>query len=458
MLGLIASTAGKRPTVPMEFWDSQHVLEGWQALAQNPACFTDISKVLAPFRALALHSQLLHQVKPPFSLENFPTLKHFEKYVRRAVKEFATDSEMECFRQNLLTLKASLHKSHRKILNSEAGRRMAWERNLIPTSATLLVVPDPLVEHWAEQIYRHLNRSLFAANKSGTSPNNDEGRGVIYIDGIGDIAHAQRPFGVMKKYDSYPLPPPWELSQYMIVITSFSRCEREARRLASASTLTTGKRKRHGDEDDDIFHLESGGGNLNFGLCSSLLQMRWLRVCVDEGHELGTHEGGNGMARFIHQIAAERRWVLSGTPTTGDEDDISYTAKALDQLQRLFFFLRHPTYGSLPPSSSVASPYVYDWDRALGRAKTRGKALKEKAKSTWVANVKDPFLRKRPEGRAELLKVLRSVVVMHRKEDLNLHKPRFVQSDVEVPIPEQKQAEIRHNPLSSATLLHDYLR
>ena len=43
---------------------------------------------------------------------------------------------------------------------------------------------------------------------------------------------------------------------------------------------------------------------------------------------------------FVRDIAAERRWVMSGTPTTGTSSSI-----ALDQIQRLLTFLRHPEYG-----------------------------------------------------------------------------------------------------------------
>lgn len=64
--------------------------------------------------------------------------------------------------------------------------------------------------------------------------------------------------------------------------------------------------------------------------------LRWLRLVVDEGQALGG--GGasalsDGVVKFISRIAAERRWVMSGTPVTGDADSPLYTQRALRQLQ-----------------------------------------------------------------------------------------------------------------------------
>jgi hypothetical protein len=162
--------------------------------------------------------------------------------------------------------------------------------------------------------------------------------------------------------------------------------------------------------------------------------MRWLRVVVDEGHELGTHEADTAVTQFIHEIAAERRWVLSGTPTTGNEDDIRYSYLALDQLQRLLCFLRHPTYGNVASSST----------QRISPGQNKVKAmLKEKAKNDWVRKAKQPFLAKKSNGRNELLRVLKEIMVMHRKEDIRLPKPMFNQVETDVVVPEEVEASLR---------------
>ena len=48
------------------------------------------------------------------------------------------------------------------------------------------------------------------------------------------------------------------------------------------------------------------------------MRLRWLRLVVDEGHELGKHELEPANL-FISSLPAERRWVMSGTPTVDGE-------------------------------------------------------------------------------------------------------------------------------------------
>jgi hypothetical protein len=165
----------------------------------------------------------------------------------------------------------------------------------------------------------------------------------------------------------------------------------------------------------------------------------------DEGHELGTHEAATGVTQFIHEIAAERRWVLSGTPTTGDEDDKQFSSHALDQLQRLLVFLRHPVYGNLPSETpSITDADAYETN-------------KDEAKKQWLTKVRTPFLGKKREGRLELEQVLTNCLVMHRKEDIKLPKPIFRQAEVDVPVPESIQVEMRETIESAITILDKYL-
>lgn len=471
VLGLITSTAGQRPRAPPEFWDPAQMMEGWQALTQNPGCRQDIFNTLKPFRTSPripahLVRRVIAQVLPPFPFDRFPRLRDFDLYVRRTLKDYATEAELEGFRQNLLQLQAGLHKSHRKVLKSEAGRRMAWERSLIPTSATLLVVPDALLEHWFQQIHQHLNRALFADEKEGgmdgqdasettNTHKNRNARGVVYLDGVGDIADARLPL-VDVRMNSVPILPPYELSKYMIVVTTFSRCEHEYRQ----EILRHAGKRKHFDKKEGG---ESVGGNSGASTIqsSSLLRMRWLRIVVDEGHELGTHEGGNGLSRFIHHMAAERRWVMSGTPTTGDEDDIQFTSKALDQIQRLLVFLRHPVYGTVPTlhdDAVISSPYVHTLRTTTNQKRNCGKDQKRKAKELWVTKVKEPFLRADEQGRNELLQVLKNTMVLHRKEDIQLPKPIFRHVEIDVPLPDFVQINIQqHGNEIAAMLLSQYL-
>ena len=170
--------------------------------------------------------------------------------------------------------------------------------------------------------------------------------GIVYVDGLG--GDLRRPFVDHKKrrqrgYQN--LPRAEDLASHLIVITTFSRCKEQSAR-------------------------------------NTFLKIRWLRLVVDEGHILGDLESSRDIEiaiekfkkkrpedsyeylkeklkaakyreqvnTFLKDIAAERRWILSGTPTTGDIDEADASMRMLLQLRNLLQWLRHPVYVSLPLS------------------------------------------------------------------------------------------------------------
>jgi hypothetical protein len=50
---------------------------------------------------------------------------------------------------------------------------------------------------------------------------------------------------------------------------------------------------------------------------SPLRELHWLRVIVDEGHNVAGHGSKTNMIHLLSQLHFERRWVISGTPSTG---------------------------------------------------------------------------------------------------------------------------------------------
>ena len=310
-------------------------------------------------------------------------------------------AELDLFRRSVISFKAGLDKRNRRFFSNDKGKRMLFERDLIPCSTTLIIVPDALLEHWAEQIRRHVNLKVFTDHTSG-----EGSHGVVYIDGVGDLSTARFPLN----HQQTPVPSAFDLMSYIIAVVPFARIKQQYNNAR--------KRRKAGDS--------------NTVSSSSLLQLRWFRIVVDEGHELGENPAGSDITKFINEMGAERRWVMSGTPTTGDEDSQDFTAKGLDQLQRLLLFLRHPCYGSLPASMQD------DINDQSGRSKNN----KQQAKSAWDINIKRPFLRKQDEGRKELYQVLDEVMVMHKKEDLSLPRPVFKQSQVSVCVPPDVQSSI----------------
>ncbi len=50
---------------------------------------------------------------------------------------------------------------------------------------------------------------------------------------------------------------------------------------------------------------------------SPLTKLHWLRIIVDEGHNVAGHGQKTTMTHLLDQIPVERRWVVSGTPSSG---------------------------------------------------------------------------------------------------------------------------------------------
>ena len=410
MLAMIASTSGLRPVEPKEFYDDESIDEHWKLMRTNPVFREEILRALKPLRKCAVYHPLAQYTSPPYKDDRFLTLKSFERYVNHETRG-VQQSRRDLFRRNVISFKAGLDKRNRRFFANDRGKRMLFERNLVPCSTTLIIVPDALLEHWAEQIRGHLNLESFVDHNS----NKDKSHGVVYIDGVGDLSTARFPLN----YRSMSLPSSYDLADYLIVVVPFLRIKQEY-----ASEVSR-KREREYGRKDDASEISTSS--------SPLLLLRWFRIVVDEGHELGVTPAGNDVTKLVNQMGAERRWVMSGTPTTGNEDSHDFTSKGLDQLQRLLLFLRHERFGTLPGSIDLNYDNIDD---------NRGNGHKQQAKSAWEKCVKNPFLKKQDEGRKELYRVLDEIMVMHKKEDLSLPKPIFKQSQVDVLVPTEIQSAV----------------
>ncbi|KAJ5101664.1 hypothetical protein NUU61_003886 [Penicillium alfredii] len=126
-------------------------------------------------------------------------------------------------------------------------------------SGTLIVVPPNLVNHWERQIAQHT-----------------EGLKVLVLRQGSDVT-----------------PSADQLLDYDIVLFSKTRFEREA------GEPTNNRRDR-------LVQVNS-----------PLTRLHWLRVIVDEGHNVAGHGSKTNMVHLLNNLHLERRWIISGTPSSG---------------------------------------------------------------------------------------------------------------------------------------------
>eukprot|EP00644_Phytophthora_capsici_P005931 jgi/Phyca11/98467/e_gw1.2.275.1 len=184
------------------------------------------------------------------------------------------------------------------------------------SSASLIVAPDALVEHWAEQIDRHV---VYQGLK-------------IYVDTI--------------ERKSRNLPSAARLAEFDVVIVSFSRMTKEWRLHRPASGIEKNRTVKYGFEDQPARYMDGAP----IGDVSPLLLVHWLRIVVDEGHKLGSR-APTQLMQMSRLLCAERRWVMTGTPSpnTLQSTDLQY-------IHGLLVFLRNLPYGR---------PDGHSWAKAI---------------------------------------------------------------------------------------------
>ena len=146
----------------------------------------------------------------------------------------------------------------------------ALARHLRLCWGTLIIVPGNLVDHWQGEIARHT-----------------EGLNVITFRHYWEAVPAAE-----------------DLMKYDIVLFAKSRFEREA------GESITGANCRGATTTDHRNGTMMGD--------SPLTELHWLRIIVDEGHNAAGHgQQKSNMSRMLNKLQVERRWVVSGTPSTG---------------------------------------------------------------------------------------------------------------------------------------------
>ncbi|OWZ17618.1 F-box protein [Phytophthora megakarya] len=199
--------------------------------------------------------------------------------------------------------------------SSRSRGRSVNVEDLVSSGASLIVVPDPLVEHWKYQIEAHVAPGALR----------------VYVD---PGAEHKLPYNI-------------DLAEHDVVITSFTRLAKEWKLHRPTSALEERMPERYGFEGPHRY----ADGTIR-GEVSSLLTVHWVRVIVDEGHKLGGQTPSDLM-QLARLLCAERRWVMTGTPTpnTLQSADLRY-------MHGLLVFLRNLPYGN---------PDGQAWIKAIAR-------------------------------------------------------------------------------------------
>ncbi|KAF0694898.1 Aste57867_14240 [Aphanomyces stellatus] len=196
---------------------------------------------------------------------------------------------------------------------NKRARRSAPTDQLRPSHASLVIVPDTLMSHWAYQIQQHTTGLHLLLDNEKKVPDPDT---MVLFD---------------------------------VVVTTFGRLATHWLHHRPLSELEARRPDRLGYEDQQKY-----ADGVEHKSLSPLLQLHWVRIIVDEGHKLGGTAITNAM-QMLCSLSAEKRWIMTGTPTPHVAQ-----SDGLRHLHGLLRFLQERPYGTdddKPWLQAIARPF-----------------------------------------------------------------------------------------------------
>ncbi|KAI4127214.1 MAG: hypothetical protein LQ338_003333 [Usnochroma carphineum] len=142
-------------------------------------------------------------------------------------------------------------------------------------TATLIIVPQNLSSHWRNEIATHIEKNALK---------------VLYVDNLDMV-----------------LPPVKDLQLYDVILMSKGRFEEEM-------SLTSNLKNPCICADNERCRCSA---HSNVLYSSPLADLHFLRIIVDEGHDFSSFGRKNNAVFALQKLHVDRRWIVSGTPSSG---------------------------------------------------------------------------------------------------------------------------------------------
>ncbi|ORE07008.1 hypothetical protein BCV72DRAFT_116262 [Rhizopus microsporus var. microsporus] len=223
------------------------------------------------------------------------------------------------------------------------------------SNATLIIVPDNLIDQWTGEIYKHVQD------------------GKVHFTVYDQLKQV--------------IKPPLELLDLDLVIISQSRFAHENQQGGLDFRSTVCQCPYIGSTRERACICAVTEYPKQY--VSPLLQIHWKRVIVDEGHRLSNE---NKLAELSRKLFCNAKWVCTGTPThnltdtTLSRKDLN-EADDLDRLGKLF-------------------------GQALGMEPFKD------SKKLWHRMVTRPFLSRKPWGMRRLIDILERTMIRTQRQDI----------------------------------------
>ena len=213
--------------------------------------------------------------------------------------------------------------------------------SLYPSSGTLLIVPNPLLKHWEEQISMHVNTSYCTEKVPLIFRHLRRDRASYTIEEAFQLCNVHQthfPFLFVDEGNK-ALPSPKFLAMFRVVITTNQRIAQEWKKGSVEEELNiTNRKSTRGDGRKTSYRIFFDDVISDHPPPSPLLKVHWLRLVVDEGHTMGRRSKSNTI-QFASWITARSRWAMTGTPTqqTASESGLCNILGLLKFLKHDFF-------------------------------------------------------------------------------------------------------------------------